>query len=542
MKSKGYQNSDLGNILNINSINLFMAPADFAFLFSEKPQSLFAFQEARVVFPGKNSPQNVKIRVRGAHAWHWDARKPSFRLRTSRRKTFRGSRNLDLINPEDPTMLANLLGDFLAGQIGLAASRTRLCRVWINRQYLGLYHLCDRLDENLLPNLGMPAFPLLEGNARSLEMWKNPDKWDIRVGSADRKIQAQSALKEYLADISPPLTQAKMLNARSHTDFPGLASWSAFCAITGSVTSDDFHNQNLIFDEFRKVFRPLVSDSMGFGTFTFQRLPLSAQEVEIPLYEYLTPITDAAFRSPDFQFRRNKVIWELIETTFSSEQMVGLAGELFKRVSPLLRQEKHKGGLVIIPKLEFPIRLPVSINSIIECHNRIREWIIKRNQFLHKSLSCADVVVYPVQSGLAAAKQNLSVLEICGNAPVEWNLGTSTELIRLDINLDKQIMEEDPVPSSTLRIFPGMGPVPNSNVPWLKGGARLLKHSIQPASQTYLIGIASSSPLLLRSLFSTARNSVTKEPCKVRFSSHSLSLDRVYSLKSSLHPWQIRMN
>ena len=66
------------------------------------------------------------------------------------------------------------------------------------------------------------------------------------------------------------------------------------------------HNNYLVYDTNKKLFCPIIADPTGFGTLTSYLNKKSAvSSVEIPIYEYLTPLFSTYFRNPEFQYKRN---------------------------------------------------------------------------------------------------------------------------------------------------------------------------------------------------------------------------------------------
>ncbi|MBI3038256.1 CotH kinase family protein [bacterium] len=527
------------DLYKIRTLYLSILPEDFNFLFSKKPLSLTSFQMAKASINRPSAKKRVKIRIRGSHAWHWQSNKPSFRIRTSSNDQIWNRKFLDLINPEDPTMLVNVIGDFLAQKIGLVASRTRFCRVWVNDLYFGLYHLTDRFDEEFLQTRGIFDSVAIEGNSWKSEMWRNPDLWDVSAINPETHASVRKEIGNLLKLVSPSASFDNVQQLTKSVDFESLASWSAFLTLIGSLHADDFHNQHFIFDEKMKVFSPVVWDSSGFGSLTNTGLKFETEDFEIPLYEYLTPLTNAAFRSHSFHFLRNKCLWILLKNHCNSGLIKNLADKLFDAILSFSKEEKNRGALINIPVLKFPIRLPISLKTQAFSVDSLKRWVDCRFEFIQRSLSSASVCLYPLLevSGSQAPEFRSFVIEVNGNSPVEWDLGVLSFSVRLDKDKSKTVLSNDPFSSKNLIVYPGLHEVYGKEIPWIQTNARLLNFVLEPASQTYLIGIQRDNFGRVIQVLKEGKNSITGESVSVNIASKSFIPEDLYPLQSCVHPW-----
>ncbi|MBF0500863.1 MAG: CotH kinase family protein [Candidatus Riflebacteria bacterium] len=532
--------ADENDLFNIREVRLSIDPKDFAFLFSHRPLSISSYQPGLVQTDEHPKPVSVRVRVRGHHYWHWLPEKPSLRLKVSDRHPLWGRNSIDLVNPEDPTMLANIIGDHLALRLGLAASITRFCKLWINDSYYGLYHLTDRLEDTHLPRIGMPASPVVEGNSWKLEMWQNPELWDVHVKDPAIQSRTRKEFSVLLNTILPPVSAENLGRLITLIDPEAFARWSALNVLMGSLHTDDYHNQHFLYDERHKRFIPAINDPSGFGSLTNTGLSFTKKDYEIPLYEYLTPFTNAAFRRYDLQFLRNKRLFEFMNGPCKADYMTKLATRLFAAIRPFSAQDPHRSALINLPHISFPLRLPISLETQASAVSNLKYWIEQRDDFILSCLSSVSVRISPLAGEVASSAICAFVVEVCGHAPIEWDLGAMTNLVILDTDLNKSIDGNDPVASRVLRLYPGLREGSGSSIPWISCKNRLLPFILQPASQTYLIGFPASRTAEFLSALRNGKNSITGGNVSVSIASDSTAPEQLYALTSCLHPWEER--
>lgn len=530
--------ADQADLLRVRDIRLSIADPDWDFFFTRPPLSLSAFQEARMEYPGRLTPLKVSMRIRGGHAWHWRPEKPSLRVRLPFGRTLEGRRILDLINPEDPAMVTNLLSDFLAARAGVAASVTRWARVWLNDRFLGMYHLTDRIDGTLLANLGLPELPVAEGNRRTSDLWMDPDLWEVHGGAMTVRDQCRPIFTKLLNLTRPPLDVARVASLGAYLDLARTASWSAVVTAVGSLQADDVHNQHWAFDNTASVrFWPVFADSGGFGAVTRYGLVTRPEDIELWPYEFLFPFLDAAFRNPYFVARRNMTLWRLLQGEAHPARIASLAADLHSLVAPEIVRENHRGALITIPGLGVPVRVPISAATIASEVAQIGRWMDHRATYLGEILASLTVTVYPPEA--ASGAWLLLPITVWGHAPAEWDLGELASAVRLDRNRDGRVDADDAPCSSRLRLYPAMQEESAAGREWLRGDRRLLSHLLVPASQTYLLGIAADRAVgLLAKFRNDAVNAVTGAAVPVEIGTTS-SMPSLYSHTASLHPWAL---
>ena len=66
--------------------------------------------------------RNVEYRFRGRSIWHWDPNKPSIRIKLNKKYPIDLNRHINLINPEDPTQIANYYSSIIASDFDILSN------------------------------------------------------------------------------------------------------------------------------------------------------------------------------------------------------------------------------------------------------------------------------------------------------------------------------------------------------------------------------------------------------------------------------------
>lgn len=514
-------------------------PEDYQFLFSDKPESLFNFQNAEVSVNRQPVRVKARLRIRGTHAWNWDPAKPSFRLRQSGQRRILGHSNLNIILPDDPSMLANMVADHIAEKSGIPSPRTTACTVNLNGSYKGLYHLAEPINPESLAWQGYKNIILLEGNSRDSRMWQNRKFWEIQAGPGQKSEYAGSRLSELLSLVKTPvdLTQIDRLAPIIH--FDRMASWSALLTAIASIHTNDYFGNFLAFDQTRNKIFPVIADSIGFGVLTSLAGESSEQEIRMPPYEMLTPLLNALFRIPEFQFARNRALFELLQTHLHPENLKKLTDSFMSALRTFFKNDPMPSALVNAPGLHFPVKIPVSLTARIKDQTRLLQFMSERRDYLFSLISSSTATVQKINGPFAVEKidYQLISLTVNGHSPLKYDFSKVKEKLVPDIN-------HDGIPDSPSDNFfqiqffyPALSESHEKQASWLQIEQRAANFTLVPASQTYLMAIRQDFyEEALNFLLETAENAITGEKIAVR---QIAPAERIPPrCVSSLHSWR----
>lgn len=524
----------------IASINISIPEKDYNFLFSDLPLSNRTFQKGKAIADGQPEVYNIDFRLRGDHGWHWYKEKPSFRIRLSGGKTLYSRKEIDYINPEDPSGFSNVMSSIMATKVEIPHFLMTFSQVYINNEYKGLYLIADKKISTNLKNYDGITGPVVTGDDWDLRIWSDEKVWSYEQGVEESLLlELKEKLHELLVLVQNPLNDSiKSLLSKS-LDIDKCAKWSAFMAVIGSVHTDDFHNNCLVYDQNNKKYFPVIADPSGFGTLTsYINKKNEPSCVEQPIYEFLTPLFSCLFRSPEFQYKRNSYIYEYITNKISKDYLKQIATNWRKLIEPLYDIEKNAFALIDVKTL-LPIRLPVSAEYRKQDIDRLIEFYDLRTNFLLKQLNECSVNLFPYKINVAEGIK-LFVITVKGHSPVSFDTSSLKGKIYADTDLNATISKDEIIASNSLLLYPALKETKDFskvNTEWLQLLKRTNKYVLVPTAQNYLIGVENKfEKEFLDSLSSSAKNAVTGQKINIKIFDE-MKLENDNEVIHSFHCW-----
>ncbi len=539
------------DLYEVTSYKLYIEPTDYQFLFSHKPASLRIFQKAHLYSHNVPSRHKGRVRARGSHAWHWHQEKPSLRFRI---KNPQGPYYLDFINPEDPAAMANPLATNLAQTLQLPYYQSSLCELHINNEHKGIYNIQHTSASNLEMAHNHDGKAIVAGNSWNLEIWQDSTHWEVTPistslvtdpeDSEQTKVVAQEIITKLLSLFSRPINPLNTTHLFKTLDFHAMATWSAYQAVIGGIHTDDLHNNFFLLNSQNKL-KPIITDPAAFGTLTAVAGENIPSDSEISIYEYLTPIFDLAFRCPNFQFERNKKLYQLATGIMSISEVNSLVDKYEKTLTPLYFKEKNSSALVTVPVLYVPKRLPVSSNQRIKDIARLRNFYKLRNQFLLSQLNQCEANLYPLKD-LTDSQVTSYKIQVKGHAPLAIKLNN----LSLAVASQNQYKDLQQITKGKLLLYPALGEdtTYDETKRWLitEEGGRLAQYTLAPAPQVYYIFVEKAQEKdFLQQLAKGATNAVTSQSVNVQtfdsYESYSKNAKDLIGAKSpsSVPHWEV---
>lgn len=524
----------------LNHFTIGMNPEDLKFWFSDRPQSLFVYQAAEFALNRLPRKYNCEIRIRGTHAWNWDLRKPSFRLKLSRNQTIFGGRMVDLINPDDASMLANLVADNIAFRIGLPSPRTRLCTLTLNQDYKGLYHLAEPINVGTLLNQGFGSHSVIEGNIRNSKMWLTPEMWQIEIQAGASEIQPRDCLKMMLDFTKTPVCLDKLEGLSQIIDLELTARWSALMSAIASIHTNDFIGNLLIFDHSTGKLFPAIADSTGFGVITAMAGKHDKIDIEVPPYEFLSPLQNALFRIPEFQYRRNLYLYELLQNHLHPHHLTELVNTYLEVLRPLFFKEPYASALINIPLVLFSRKIPVSPQTQLEDAQRLLDFMKQRRTFLLQLLKSSLVRIVPGErrSNVKGKVFRHFAVMVSGHSPVEFDLEKLPAEILPDLDFDGNPDQAAFAREVPLMLFPALKEVKKEAPHWLMVERRFAGFILEPEFQTYVFAAPEEKfSDCIRVLQNSCINSICRNPARVEVATTDAGAEP-QPASQVLHPWR----
>jgi len=485
---------------NLPKIELTVEPGSIQKMASNLPSSAKEkYYNAQLLYPD-GQIHDVKYRFRGSSFYHWDPKKPSLRIKTSKKNPFEQLRHFNLINPEDRAMISNFYGDYLADKMEILTHNTKFVELFINQKYVGVYHFTTNDDEEMLrANDRMPG-PLYVGDHLS-------DHWELGQFKTKGDLKAHK-------NLLPLQILLEAIYAENRNDqIDGLwnilaeekyAKFNALLSLVGGIHTDATHNHLYYFDPSQGRIEPIISDLNGHGLLLYpsprERFVMEYKPfVEVPLNGRNNPLLDKALRDPDFRHLRNKFLYEYLMASGSFETQRAELQKLFNIIDPSVRKDRNKAS--IVETFVGFWRIPYSNFQYEKSKNVIFDWIQQRNEFLIQELAYSKVT-FDVKN----PSTDTTLLEVLveGNSAALFDAyGFGESVFKRAENGAKEVVFGKNI------LHPGLAEKP---ITW-ETGRQVYDYQLEAGSKKYLFEIEPGYDvdLLITNLGSAFTNAITGE-------------------------------
>ncbi len=470
---------------------------------SNLPSSAKAkYYDGKMQYPD-GSWQNISFRFRGRSIWHWHPDKPSLRLKLRRSLPLNLQRHINLVNPEDLTMVANYYGELLGQRLGVLTHKTEMVRVFVNNSYFGVYQMTTREDENMLRANGRMPGPIFIGDHLG-EVWE-ASQFE-KAGDLDvlDSIDPMSSVIEAIYESPSP---ERYLKLWSFMDRDKMACWIALLNLSGGIHTDYSHNHSYYFDPTTGKLEPLVSDILAIGTMLYpgarDRLTKAYKpDHKVPINERLHPLLDTALRDPIFYDQRNQKLYKALVGEASTESQHALLAGIYDAIDEDVKADRKKAFVMELFVGHF--RMPYANRQYEEGKREAFKWVSDRNSFLIAELEKSNVFVQLSQDENGDI---LAQVSIDGHAAADIDLtGFSGGIINKDKNLNGDFQA---VTETKLRLYPGLKEVHDYYYEQVKA-PRVPEHFLFPGAQNYLFRFSGlQSDLIEKELSGAFVNAVT---------------------------------
>jgi hypothetical protein len=526
----------------IDQVHIRTEPGSLEAMVSRLPQSAKEkYYRASMRYPDGRW-RKIKYRLRGRSPWHWMPEKPSLRLKLRKPNPLGLQRHINLINPEDRAMVANIYGEELARNFGVMTHISKFVRLYINDKYFGVYHQATREDEGMmLANRRVPG-PLFGGEFLGekdlYSNWQNePRFWrreHFKISGETDYLKQVDPLGQLLDAIAMPTGVARYEKLWRVLSFEKFAHWDAFMKVAGGNHTDVSHNHLYYFDPRLGVLEPVTADINGHGMMYYPRwldryFKPFEPDFKIPLNERLQPLLEAALRDPRFLNRRNEIVYRSLDREGSVAVQNKILDGYYALIDKDARADRHKGSLEGLSTGLY--RQPFSNAEYERGKKRMRRWIKDRNAFLRTELDKVSVAVRIAPAGAGA----LFEVAVTGNSSARLDLASLNTTLLADRGLNGTFSD---TAAKSLLLPPGLRQDTEFNYPYY--GVREGRFWLRPGTQRYLFVAPELSPdelvRRLRKAFSkalgkqkldiTAKNEPGIDPLTIEYDANTVHLWR----------------
>ena len=455
-------------------------------LVSNLPESGKAEYLKGIIQYPDGSWQKMSFRLRGRNIWHWFPDKPSLRLKLRRSQPLNLQRHINLVNPEDLTMIANYYGELLGQRLGVLTHKTEMVRLFVNNAFFGVYQMTTREDENMLrANARMPG-PIYVGDQLEA-VWAETQfekKGELAV------LESFDPMTSMIEAVNAPSTPDRYRKLWRFMDREKMARWIALLNLSGGIHTDYMHNHSYYFDPSNGKLEPLTSDLLALGALLYpgarDRLTKAYEPDHLlPINEKLHPLLDAALRDPHFYHLRNSILYQALTGMASTKNQHVMLAKIYDSIDDDVKADRRKAFAMELFSGFF--RMPYSNRQYEEGKQEVFDWVAARNHFLVSELEKSDVRILLSDDG---AGNTLARISVGGHAAVNIDVALFPAG---SVNRDKNFKGGfEKVSSQGLRLFPGLKEVDDYYYEQVKD-LRSPGHYLQPASQQYLFRFSNMS-------------------------------------------------
>jgi len=293
-----------------------------------------------------NDVFSVDVRYRGSKHWHWNHPQKSWKIRVkSQAVSFDGLPTFNFINTPDPMPFSEEMVLDVAREVGLLAPEYYPFRLLLNKTYMGVYFFEGQPDEGLLRKAQRMPGSLLSGNGAPV----NPTTGVSRLFESSRYWKKVAAYdpraKQDMSDLDVLLSAINRYSSREFEDFAEhsldvdkFAHLDALDVIFGCNQHDFDQNQKLYLDPHRGKFEPIATD--------FRDL-----ENDPVLNRTDNPILLRLKELPSYITRRNRMVFDLVTGSCSSEAMTARVDGLLEKLAPDQRTDPYWDAYDLLPPM-----------------------------------------------------------------------------------------------------------------------------------------------------------------------------------------------
>ncbi len=373
-----------------------------------------------IVVDGDSEPQRCAVCLRGAMFWHHLPEKPSLRVKIKKADQRGGDRYLELSRPEDVLGLKNWLPLQIAKDLKLITDQTDHVRLFINREYYGVYLRSLRQGEPLaLVNGRMPG-TFYKGDFNG-DLWQSVAAWSV---SGEGAAPDLAVFERFLRLLRAPPTALVLDELQAILDPESYARWAALMIVTGSVHTDLVHNHSYFFSPTQGTLEAIPWDCNSFGVHSVP---------ETPVDTILHPVMLSMVSDPRWVHRRNEWIMRLLQSTASRARVAQIVRD---RVEVMRRDLDDDQNLGDLRWVDGAWRYDPRAVSLDQARDDLLRWIDARYEFLAKYLADARVFVESGADGSPGSR-----VHVMGSAAVrvQRRNGTPVSLGCLHAGLSNEL-------------------------------------------------------------------------------------------------------
>lgn len=244
-------------------IEIFSQQNIFNQLDSDLPGSSSTYRQGYLKYPN-GKIHKMKFLYRGSSPQHWLFPKKSIKIKTSKKRLYKGERILNLDIPKGPSLLNNHISLKLAKDLGLMAQKSEIVTLSINNIFAGIRINTQKIDESFLRKNNRMPNDIYEGNNAGKNsrfgtwpfLYYGSAAWDKIASNNHFPIDNKKPLDTFLNNLDE--------NNYNYIDLSDFAKFSVFTSLSSSAHYDNFHNWIINYDSYMERFYTITRDPIGW--------------------------------------------------------------------------------------------------------------------------------------------------------------------------------------------------------------------------------------------------------------------------------------
>ena len=348
------------NTTQLPVFEIYVKEKKLALLDSNLPQS-GRDKPVSAQFKYKDKVYDVKIRYRGDNDIHWKYPKKSWRIIFEKNDLFNGYKAINLVNSKSKAIINDVLEYNLARKIGIhLAPEAFLAHVRLNDTYQGVLFFYPQPNKYYFKKIGMPRGNLY-GEKNDL-LRPHDLFWDK---SNFRKYCSLQGKKDDFSDLEMLLDILKIEEEEIFKekierilDIEQYLLWYCHARLCLSL-HQDCHNIKLYFDSNTGKFQEIPWDLLGFGFASNSSYSMDAPHSINATENYMV---SRILQIPEFNHRKNVLLWRLLHNEASSENVIHMVDELYEKSKPdvycdFLKHDRWEEGRIFSNReFDFAVR------------------------------------------------------------------------------------------------------------------------------------------------------------------------------------------
>jgi hypothetical protein len=258
----------------------------------------------------------VKVKLRGLTAYHYLKKRPSLRLRFPKEHYFHGRREINLSEPYDKGLTADLTTNWVLERQGILTWDSRFIILRVNDEVIGLFQEIEQFGKSIPARNHRSEGYIFSGGGQL---------FGSEGINFDKATRAINLVGQCFAD--------ELGQVRSHctdfdwvSDYFDLDRWAWAAAVSTLLKSRHAwapDNLRLFWDPARGKFEPIPWDYLCY-----------ALDPEIDLdgeADYTGYLSESLLAIPEFRAMRDLRLWSLLDP--GVERMIGHANDLFTNLT-----------------------------------------------------------------------------------------------------------------------------------------------------------------------------------------------------------------